>query len=60
MCLADNAHDDRTLLDGLLCVLNLEYTSLRRERHRVVVIVVSEHGGCLAVLLSGDWRGKFE
>jgi hypothetical protein len=43
MCLADDAHDDRTLLDGLLRVLDLEDATLRREGDRVVVVVVPEH-----------------
>lgn len=30
MCLADDAHDDRTLLDGFLCVFNLEDATLWR------------------------------
>jgi hypothetical protein len=30
MCLADDAHDNRSLLDGFLCVFNLEDAALRR------------------------------
>lgn len=45
MCLADDADDDRTLLHCFLCILDLEYAALRRERHRIVVVVVPEHVG---------------
>ena len=43
MCLADNADDDRTLLDCFRSVLDLEYAALRRECDRVVIVVVSKH-----------------
>ena len=42
---AGNADDDRTLLDGFGGIFDLEDASLGRERHRVVVVVVTEHGG---------------
>lgn len=44
MCLANDTHDDGTLLDCFLCVLDLKYAALRREGDRVVVVVVAEHG----------------
>lgn len=43
--LADKADYDRTLLDGLRCILDLEDATLGRESDRIVVIVVPEHGG---------------
>jgi hypothetical protein len=52
MCFADDAYNDWTLLDSFLCVLDLEYATLRREGDWVVVVVVTEHdgGGSCAVL----------
>jgi hypothetical protein len=45
MCLAHDAYDDGSLLDSLLCILDLEYAALWREGDRVVVVVVAKHGG---------------
>nr|GFD49382.1 hypothetical protein [Tanacetum cinerariifolium] len=45
VCFADDADDDGTLLHSFLCVFDLEDTTLGRECHRVVVVVVSEHDG---------------
>lgn len=44
MRLADYADDNGTLLDSLLRIFDLKYTTLRRERHRIVIVIVSEHG----------------
>ena len=56
VCFADNAYDDRTLLDRLLCIFDLEDAALGREGDRVVVVVVSEHdeGGSCAVSKAGS------
>lgn len=45
MCLADYSYHDGTLLDCFLCIFDLEDTTLGREGHRIVVVVVSEHDG---------------
>jgi len=47
MCLADYSHDHRTLLHGFRGILDLEDAALRREGDGVVVVVVSEHDGCV-------------
>lgn len=45
ICLADDTNHDGTLLHSFGGILDLEYSALRRERDRIVVVVVSEHGG---------------
>lgn len=40
VCLADNSNDYRTLLDGFLCILDLEDAALRRAVDGQLVLVV--------------------